>query len=136
MTGNRGLRHLLPVSADGLCVRGPASVAAARSHARDWLAKRGLSPLEDTVTLLVSEMVTNALLHTNGIATLELRHLEGRVRIMVGDAHATEPTPRHDLDTDSASGRGMILVEILSEEWGVVPCEGGKWVWADVTLAS
>ena len=103
-----------------------------RSSAGVWSGRR------DTVALLTSELVTNALVHTDGPATLELRRDGGTVRLRVTDAD-TRPPRVHtgagpDLEADG--GRGMILVEALSSVWGVEPSGSGKTVWADVDLAT
>jgi len=91
-----------------------------------------MTPLEETVTLLVSEMVTNALVHTDGCAELELRRDDSKVEILVTDAHSRVPRPR-EVDLDATGGRGLMLVQSLAEEWGVEPSGGGKTVWAAVT---
>ena len=110
------------------------AIGDARSFASATLARWGLSPLTDTVTLLASEMVTNAMVHTEGPATLELRRDGGTVRLRVTDADTRPPQlrdgPEPDLESDG--GRGMVLVEALSSTWGVEPSGSGKTVWADV----
>ena len=117
-----------------LTVEDVDAVCRARAFTRETLHQWQLAPLEDTVTLLVSEMVTNALVHTNGFATLELRRDDSHVRILVTDAHSRVPRPR-EVDLDATGGRGLMLVESLAEEWGVEPSGGGKTVWAAVTSA-
>src|SRR5690242_15708177 len=81
----------------------------ARAFTRDTLRGWKLAPLEETVTLLVSEMVTNALVHTDGYATLELRRDEHQVRILVTDAHTRVPRPQQ-MDLNATGGRGLMLV--------------------------
>ncbi len=115
-----------------LSVEDVDAVFRARQFTRHTLRLWKLPQLEETVTLLVSEMVTNALVHTGGTATLELRRDENQVRVLVTDAHTRVPRPRH-VDIDATGGRGLLLVESLAEEWGVEPSGGGKTVWAAVT---
>jgi serine phosphatase RsbU (regulator of sigma subunit)/anti-sigma regulatory factor (Ser/Thr protein kinase) len=119
----------------------PADLAAignARAFATATLDRWGLSRLSDTVRLLASELVTNALIHTDGPATLELRRDGGTVRLRVTDADTRPPQLREDAEPDleSDSGRGMVLVEALSSTWGVEPSGSGKTVWADVDLVT
>ncbi|SDS07050.1 Histidine kinase-like ATPase domain-containing protein [Nocardioides scoriae] len=106
-------------------------VASARAFADATLRSWGLRRVADPVRLLVTEMVTNALVHTEGSASLELRRLEHVVRVMVTDASSRVPRPR-PVDEDAPGGRGMLLIGALATEWGVEPSGGGKTVWADV----
>ena len=110
------------------------AIGDARSFALATLARWGLGPLSDTVTLLASEMVTNAMVHTEGPATLELRRDGDTVRLRVSDADTHPPQLREgpEPDLESDGGRGMVLVEALSSAWGVEPSGSGKTVWADV----
>jgi serine phosphatase RsbU (regulator of sigma subunit)/anti-sigma regulatory factor (Ser/Thr protein kinase) len=107
-----------------LTVEDVDAVSRARAFTRETLHKWRMAPLEETVTLLVSEMVTNALVHTDGFAELELRRDDSQVRILVTDAHSRVPRPR-EAALDATGGRGLMLVESLAEEWGVVPSGGG-----------
>ncbi|KQT94724.1 hypothetical protein ASG49_07845 [Marmoricola sp. Leaf446] len=106
-------------------------VTAAREFGRRTLTRWGLVHLDDTVSLLVTELVTNALVHTDGPARLELRRHEGAVRVMVSDSLSKVPRPRA-VDSDATGGRGLLVVGALSMGWGVEPHGEGKTVWADV----
>jgi serine phosphatase RsbU (regulator of sigma subunit)/anti-sigma regulatory factor (Ser/Thr protein kinase) len=110
------------------------AIGDARAFAAVTLARWGLGLLTDTVTLLASEMVTNAMVHTEGPATLELRRDGDTVRLRVSDADTRPPQLREgpEPDLESDGGRGMVLVEALSSSWGVEPSGSGKTVWADV----
>lgn len=112
-------------------VESQQEVAVARRFSRETLTDWELAELEEAVTLLVSEMVTNALLHADGIAVLELRPERGGVRVSVTDTTALTPLPR-DADGDDVNGRGLLLVEALAQAWGVEPAASGKTVWARV----
>ncbi|MCW2819887.1 MAG: hypothetical protein JWR42_2674 [Marmoricola sp.] len=114
-----------------LQVRSLSQTAAARAFVRQTLRGWGLDRLEDTVTLLVTEMVTNALVHTDGDAGLELRHQDGVVRVLVTDSFSRVPHHRAQ-DPDATGGRGLLVVGALALEWGVEPSGEGKTVWADV----
>ncbi|WP_123389986.1 SpoIIE family protein phosphatase [Nocardioides aurantiacus] len=106
-------------------------VATARGFGRRTLVRWGLLHLDDVVSLLITELVTNALVHTEGPARLELRRHEGAVRVMVTDSLSKVPRPRA-VDSDATGGRGLLVVGALSTEWGVEPRGEGKTVWADV----
>jgi serine phosphatase RsbU (regulator of sigma subunit)/anti-sigma regulatory factor (Ser/Thr protein kinase) len=115
-----------------------SAIGDARAFVTATLERWGLSPLCDTVRLLASELVTNALVHTDGPATLELRRDGGTLRLRVTDADTRPPMLRESAEPDleSDGGRGMVLVEALSSLWGVEPSGSGKTVWADVDLAT
>jgi anti-sigma regulatory factor (Ser/Thr protein kinase) len=85
----------------------------------------------DTVALIVTELVTNAVLHaqTDLRLTIETRH--GRVRIAVEDRAPSLPQPVH-ADPDALNGRGLALVEHLSSSWGVDASASGKVVWSEI----
>jgi len=119
------------VSPASMVVTDLASVAGARRFTTGKLRDWGLENAGDTATLLVSELVTNALLHTPGPAVLELVPAGDRVRIHVSDPVAHGPEARRR-DLESEHGRGVMLVEALSLQWGVDPHGAGKLVWAEV----
>ena len=110
----------------------PQSARAARRFVRNALAGAGSEDLEETVTLLVSELVTNAVVHGGGEVEVLVRLVPGSVRVEVMDASATAPVPREAADEDT-SGRGLALVESLARRWGIDPVPGGgKTVWFEV----
>ena len=87
----------------------------------------------EVVTLLVSEMVTNAVLHAGTEVTLRIGH-EGRsVRVEVSDRSEAIPTVRQTSD-DASTGRGMWLIEELADAWGQQVRGDGKCVWFEVAL--
>jgi anti-sigma regulatory factor (Ser/Thr protein kinase) len=98
----------------------------------------------DVAELMVSELVTNAIKSSGRVAeprsymdlehvervSLTLRLLPGRVVIEVFD-NSEDPPVLGDADTDSESGRGLMLVQALSKEWGYfMPPSGGKTVFS------
>ena len=115
----------------------PESARLARRLARSVLQLRWALPpsLTDSVVLLVSELVGNAVRHT-GAHTFGLRmtRRSGWVRVEVRDPSRGLPCllPVHELDT---SGRGLFLVDTLSDRWGVdlLPCGKTTWFEARVT---
>jgi DNA-binding NarL/FixJ family response regulator len=88
--------------------------------------------LTDTVTLLVSELVTNAVLHAGSDVEVMVRLTPNAARIEVTDASAEALAPR-DAASDEDSGRGLALVGSLARRWGVRPAPGGgKTVWFEI----
>lgn len=110
----------------------PTSARAARRFVRDALARADSEDLEETVTLLVSELVTNAVVHGGSDVEVLVRLLPASVRVEVMDSSAVTPVPRAAAEEDT-SGRGLALVESLARRWGVDPVAGGgKTVWFEV----
>ncbi|MFF3602349.1 SpoIIE family protein phosphatase [Streptomyces sp. NPDC002463] len=112
--------------------REPRSVGRARELARAQLAAWDLEPLVDTVELLVSELVTNALRYGEG--EIRLRLLRDRTLVCeVWDSGLVQPRRRRARDTDEG-GRGLQLVGLLSASWGSRRTPRGKTVWFELAL--
>lgn len=124
----------------------PASVRSARLHARNLLHEWRVGCLADTAELLVSEMITNAVRASALIADqqreteqapraqsmrLWLTSDRHSVLIQVWDVDHHHPV-RQDVGPDAEAGRGVLLIEALSEQWGFYAPDGqdGKIVWA------
>ncbi len=88
----------------------------------------------DTVLLVVSELVTNALVHTDGQVRLDLTLVNHRLRVAVADASPRSPMKPTNIGWEATGGRGILLVEAVSVGWGTLPVSGGKQVWADIAL--
>lgn len=111
----------------------PESVSMAREYVRRKLGEG--HPALDDVTLLVSEVVTNAVIHSDsrggGKVTLAIADCHDLVHVDVVDAGGdTVPHVRGDLFAES--GRGLVLVETLSHRWNVREDAGGRTVWFQV----
>jgi anti-sigma regulatory factor (Ser/Thr protein kinase) len=85
----------------------------------------------DVVTLLVSEVVTNAIVHAGTDVEVSVELKPDAVRIEVSDEAVGLPAPR-DATDEETSGRGLALVEALASEWGVDSRPEGKVVWFEV----
>jgi anti-sigma regulatory factor (Ser/Thr protein kinase) len=107
----------------------PASVRAARHFAVDALGRAPHAVVE-AVAIAVSELATNCVLHARTDFSVEVARSGDRVRITVADAGSGEPVLRAPSSSES-SGRGLLLVRELSDEWGVdtVDDRPGKSVW-------
>ncbi|MEU3273513.1 ATP-binding protein [Saccharomonospora sp. NPDC006951] len=86
----------------------------------------------ECVLLLVTELVTNAIVHTASPTSLEVRRGGNTVRIEVTDNERTTPFVRAPRP-DQPGGRGMLLVSALADEWGVEQTREGKVVWAELS---
>ncbi|GGY42715.1 ATP-binding SpoIIE family protein phosphatase [Streptomyces omiyaensis] len=113
----------------------PERIAEAREQMRqllhDWTDRDQL----DSAVLMVSEMVTNVLVHTDGDALLTAEVACGdqgrRLRVEVSDASDELPHKRHPGEMAS-SGRGLVLMEMLADVWGVEPRGEGKTIWFEL----
>nr|WP_203690251.1 ATP-binding protein [Streptomyces sp. SID12488] len=125
----------------------PAEVGRARRWARSRLAGSGVAddePLAETLILLVSELVTNAVVHTGCPALLRLSFegvsgprsgaggvAGGLVRLEVVDLSPCPPVPRH-AEGDETNGRGLELVDGLADRWGWSTEGVGKRIWCEL----
>ncbi|HEX4789846.1 MAG TPA: ATP-binding protein [Actinospica sp.] len=118
----------------------PESAGRARRAARTMLTDWRLERLVEDVDLVVSELVTNALLHSGGLgrgAAGAIRfELDLRDRILtcrVVDSSPLPPRPEEATET-AESGRGLILVEAVATAWDWEDLPDGKAVWASFAL--
>ncbi|WP_181871314.1 ATP-binding protein [Sphaerisporangium album] len=111
----------------------PQSAAQAREYVRAKLGKH--HPALDDVVLLVSEVVTNAAVHSNsrngGVVTLAIADCHDLVRVDVVDAGG-ETAPRVCDDDQAEGGRGLVLVDHISHRWDVHEDDTGRTVWFEV----
>jgi anti-sigma regulatory factor (Ser/Thr protein kinase) len=121
----------------------PAEVGRARRWARSRLAGSGIEadePLAETVILLVSELVTNAVVHTGCPAVLRLSLPDeatesATVRLEVADTSCQAPVPRC-AEGDETGGRGLALVNGLADRWGWSAEGTGKRIWCELDRGS
>ncbi|MFF4571260.1 SpoIIE family protein phosphatase [Streptomyces sp. NPDC001410] len=123
-------RTLLSVAQDE-----PERIAEARRHLRELLHDWASGEQVDSAVLLVSEMVTNVLVHTDAdsllLADVTGEPGERRLRVEVTDAGDDLPHRRHPGELAS-SGRGLLLIELLAHAWGVDPRGEGKSIWFEL----
>jgi anti-sigma regulatory factor (Ser/Thr protein kinase) len=135
--------HACPSGADSsrqLYMTLPAvshSVRLSRYATRAVLTAWQLAHLDEAASLLVSELVTNAVRHARGIDVVTVNLHAGRtwLRIEVQDTDRHWPQPRIPGKHDD-SGFGFILVDALASNWGVRETEAGKAVWAELDTRS
>jgi anti-sigma regulatory factor (Ser/Thr protein kinase) len=105
----------------------PADIAAARRAATAHLQRAGCSNIDGAV-LVLSELVTNAVLHAGGAHRILVACSVGWIHISVHDRRAGPIHTRHD--DGAVDGRGLRIVDRVAEDWGSRPLAGGKAVWA------
>ncbi|WP_030987978.1 ATP-binding SpoIIE family protein phosphatase [Streptomyces sp. NRRL S-1813] len=113
----------------------PERIAEARRQVRDVLHDWADPDQVDSAVLMVSEMVTNVLLHTDGDALLvaEIAGERGARRIRVDVADSSDELPHRRCPGELASsGRGLLLLELLAGAWGVDPRGDGKSTWFEL----
>ncbi|MFD2690710.1 SpoIIE family protein phosphatase [Streptomyces phyllanthi] len=123
-----------PVRAGWVVWRLPDAVMHARRFTARTLRSWDLREEADTVLLVVSELVTNALVHTQGPIRVDITHAGDRLRIAVTDSSPRAPAKPVVVDWESTGGRGLFLVEAMSATWGSVPVGGGKQVYSEIVV--
>lgn len=110
----------------------PSQVSAARAFVTQTLRSWGLSDAVGAAVLVVSELVTNSVLHAVTALDVSVSAAQGRVRVAVRD-HGGGAPREHPVERleEHEGGRGLQLVSALTHGWGVLPGRrGGKTVWA------
>ena len=137
-TTGTGLLVELHGTAHRLWPRHRASVPRIRQELVTVLGVCGYGELADTVALLTTELVTNAVLHGRAARGREIgvRYVlaQGVVRVEVSDACDALPVRGASDAVDAECGRGLLLVDALADAWGVeARVHGiGKTVWFEL----
>ncbi len=108
-----------------------ASVSGARRYVLSLLDLD--DETADAVRLAVSELATNAVLHARSPFRVRVSRNGSSIRVEVHDRSALTASKK-DYGPNAVTGRGLTIVEQLSEDWGVTPDSGGKWVWFEVAF--
>jgi PAS domain S-box-containing protein len=105
----------------------------ARRTAEETLRRWQVEPEEflQSVLLVVSELVTNAVRHARTDITVRLRYVDDRVVVEVADHDSRLPRVAVETD-DRESGRGLRMVAALARRWGIRPARHGKVVWVEM----
>ncbi|HEV8116018.1 MAG TPA: ATP-binding protein, partial [Acidimicrobiales bacterium] len=138
----RELSALVAVTDPGLDSLHRAEIALPPSRESPRLARRfveatldgrGCAGLLDTVTLLVSEVVGNAVLHAGSEVELTVLLGPDRLRVEVSDRSTLVPHRREAAEGD-LGGRGSGLIELLADAWGITGRPDGKTVWFELSV--
>ena len=108
-----------------------AAAARARRFVSDTLRGWGCDDAIPDAQLLVSELVTNAVLHARSATRVTVERSSTTVRVSVDDDSSTQPRLR-ELGPEAVTGRGLLLVDRIAQRWGVDPRADGKCVWFEV----
>lgn len=115
-----------------------AAPGRARAFARRSGCPEHAAGLLDDALLLISELVTNSVLHGGPPIVLAIDCDGEGLRVRVRDGSADLPVPRAARQVDE-NGRGLSLVELLTDTWGVEPVSDehgpGKEVWFELRRA-
>ncbi|MET4669148.1 ATP-binding protein [Streptomyces sp. PvR018] len=127
----------------------PSAVSCSRMFIRQTLQQWKVPDYIDVAELVVSELVTNAVVATGvtepkpewtavraeHVLGVQLRIIDTRLYVEVWDRSTDAPVRKHP-DDDAEGGRGLVLIEAMTEQWDVYQSEaGGKVVWAELSLA-
>ncbi|MFJ2783939.1 ATP-binding protein [Streptomyces sp. NPDC093249] len=100
-------------------------VAETRRSTAAWLTRWNIPVETDAVVLIVSELVTNAIVHGKGTVRLRVLYKRSTLWIGVTDESTVPPQLKNAGDND-VGGRGLFLVDALAKEWGTT----GRMTWA------
>ncbi|MET9962018.1 ATP-binding protein [Streptomyces sp. NPDC006326] len=109
-------------------------VGEVRRALRELMRHRCREDTAEVAELLTTELVTNALVHTDQGAEVSARLEPTRLRVEVRDHASRRPRPYVPTADDGTHGRGLVLVQALADAWGVdaVAQPGGKVVWFEL----
>lgn len=110
----------------------PRAAGEARHFVAGWVNALLPSEVAEIAVLLTSELVTNVIVHARTPMRLSVDVDESALRVALADDAARGPVRRSAGDT-RLTGRGMHLVESLSNQWGVEPSPTGKTVWFELS---
>lgn len=127
-TGHPAYSEILP--------REPESAAIARRLVRTALAAWGLEDRVDDATVVITELVSNAVDHgqLSLIRVIVSRPTEKWLRLGVVDRSKAVPMMRTDSNGDQLRGRGLVIVNSLTERWGTDLYRWGKQVWGEMRV--
>lgn len=110
------------------------AVSEVRRALRELMRQRCRSDAAEAAELLITEIVTNALVHTDRGAEVSVSLTPARLRVEVRDHAARRPRPHVPTADDGTHGRGLLLVQALADDWGVdaMALGSGKVVWFEL----
>ena len=109
----------------------------ARREAQRFLERHGVDSRREDVLLVVSELITNSVLHAQAAPELVLRRVPDPpcVLVEVRDPSPVLPVER-EADIGARGGRGMRLVSGLADKWGIELRDAGKTIWAEFSTSN
>ena len=112
-----------------------ASIRAARRFVLDAVGDAG-QELRDAISVMVSELAMNAVQYARTAFDVRMDLTDESLRVEVSDSGGGTPEAAPPPPATSTHGRGLFIVDQLSDEWGIVPATGGaeKSVWFRVSM--
>jgi anti-sigma regulatory factor (Ser/Thr protein kinase) len=111
------------------------AAAQARARVRQAIAAWDIDVDSEAAVLLTSELVTNAVMHDGGNPiTLAISCWYCQLRVDVHDSSAVLPQPACAAPLDAETGRGLMLVDTIADQWGYYRTSGGKAVYFTLTF--
>lgn len=108
-----------------------ADISTARNQVADFVAVNGFAARCEDVRLMVSELVTNAIVHASSPCQITVTLTSSSLRVEVADTSSVNPTLQRPSLTE-VNGRGLFIVQALATTWGVSSHHGGKTVWFEL----
>jgi len=109
----------------------PASAGAARRFVTEVLKARDIDV--ELISLLVSELVSNVILHAQTPLEVTIRTRGAHLRVTVADESPVIPALKQ-YAADSVTGRGLTMIDLTAESWGIDEMAEGKAVWFEIPL--
>jgi len=111
----------------------PASAGAARRFVAAALEPYAIAIDIDVVSLMVSELVSNVVLHAHTPLEVSVRRRDSAIRVSVADESTLIPAIKR-YAPDSVTGRGLTMIDSAAERWGIDENADGKAVWFEMPL--
>ena len=114
----------------------PTAAAQARAKVREAIAAWDIEIDLEAAVLLTSELVTNAVMHDGGdVITLAISCCYCQLRVDVHDSSVDLPSPACTAPLDAETGRGLMLVDTIADQWGYYRTTAGKAVYFTLTFS-
>jgi anti-sigma regulatory factor (Ser/Thr protein kinase) len=107
----------------------PDAPRRARAFIRDVIVQWHLGAALADAELLVSEVVTNAVMHGGCDRTEVIATVDGGLTVAVSDAVSTPELSAGEQQPGNVGGWGLYLVDAIAQAWGVWATDSGKMVW-------
>jgi anti-sigma regulatory factor (Ser/Thr protein kinase) len=130
-----GERPELDVEASLRLPPSPSAAAMARKFIADFCSAAELpARLCQDAALMVSELVTNAVIHGRTSATVEVHRPADTLRVTVRDDNPALPAIGDNPHLEAENGRGLLIVSRTADRWGIEAGDGGKAIWFELSV--
>lgn len=111
----------------------PSSASEARRFVAQWCRAWAVPGVAEDAEIVVTELVENAVRHTQDACEVTMERRGGGLTIRVADFGHNPPRMRRPAP-DVAGGRGLLMVDTIARRWGFESTDSGKVVWADLAV--